>query len=246
MLLNRRNFLSIVGVTTSTALLSNFSIACAAENRLASTEGSEFKLPPLPYAYDALEPYIDKRTMEFHHDKHHAAYVKNLNEAISKHANLKGKSVEELITNLNNIPEDIRKTVRNNGGGHLNHTMFWEIMSPNPDNKPRQPEGEIAKAIEKAFGSFAKFQDQFNEAGNKQFGSGWAWLVRDKSGNLKVTSTPNQDSPISEGMFPIMGNDVWEHAYYLNYQNRRADYLKSWWNVVNWEEVNRRYQRSLK
>jgi superoxide dismutase, Fe-Mn family len=246
MLVDRRYFLILIGATTGAAALSNWSTARADNAQLPKPNNTTFKLPPLPYAYDALEPYIDKRTMEFHHDKHHATYVKNLNEAISKYPNLKGKSVEELLQSLNSIPDDIRKTVRNNGGGHLNHTMFWEIMSANPSNKPRKPQGELAKAINQTFGSFEKFQQQFNEAGTKQFGSGWAWLVKDKDGALKVASTANQDSPILEGMSPIMGNDVWEHAYYLKYQNRRADYLKSWWNVVNWEEVNRRYQRSLK
>jgi Fe-Mn family superoxide dismutase len=235
-----------VGATTTTATLSSLAIARADDGQVSTGKDLSFKLPPLPYAYDALEPYIDKRTMEFHHDKHHAAYVKNLNDAINKHPDLKGRTVAELLQNLATLPNDIRKTVRNNGGGHINHTMFWEIMSPNPNNKPRQPQGEIAKEINQAFGSFEKFQEQFNEAGNKQFGSGWAWLVKDKNGSLRVTSTANQDSPILQGMVPIMGNDVWEHAYYLKYQNRRADYLKSWWNIVNWEEVNRRYRRSLK
>ncbi|PSB02428.1 superoxide dismutase [Merismopedia glauca] len=242
MLLDRRYFLILIGATTSAATLSNLATARADDGQLSTRNDPSFKLPPLPYAYDALEPYIDKRTMEFHHDKHHATYVKNLNDAISKHPNLKGKTVEQLLQSLTSIPDDIRKTVRNNGGGHLNHTMFWEIMSPNPDNKPRQPQGEIAKAIDKSFGSFEKFQEQFNDAGTKQFGSGWVWLVKAKNGALKVTTTANQDSPILQDLFPIMGNDVWEHAYYLKYQNRRADYLKSWWNVVNWEEVNRRYR----
>jgi superoxide dismutase, Fe-Mn family len=246
MWLNRRNFLIVIGVTSGAAALSNWNIASAQNTQPTTSDDPSFKLPPLPYAYDALEPYIDKRTMEFHHDKHHATYVKNLNEAINKYPDLKGKTVEQLLQNLSTIPNDIRKTVRNNGGGHLNHTMFWEIMSPNPDRQPRQPQGEIAQAIQKTFGSFEKFQTQFNEAGSKQFGSGWAWLVADKKGALKVMSTPNQDSPLLEGMNPIMGNDVWEHAYYLKYQNRRADYLKSWWYVVNWKEVDRRYKQFLK
>ena len=180
--------------------------------------------------------------MQFHHDRHHAAYVKNLNDAVNKYPELKSKSVEELISDLNSIPEDIRTTIRNNGGGHVNHTMFWEIMSPNGGGEPT---GAIATAIKANFGSFDEFKKQFNDAGAKRFGSGWAWLVRTQDGKLAVTSTANQDSPLMEGSYPVMGNDVWEHAYYLKYQNKRADYLNAWWNVVNWNEVNKRFEQAM-
>ncbi len=196
-----------------------------------------YEVPPLPYAYNALEPHIDDATMHFHHDKHHVAYVANLNAAVEKHAGLEKKSAEELIRNLSAVPEDIRTTVRNNGGGHVNHSMFWQIMGP---NKGGSPSGAIADAINKTFAGFDKFKEAFEKAGLGQFGSGWAWLVRTKTGEFKVTSTANQDNPMSSGEFPVLGNDVWEHSYYLKYQNRRADYLKAWWNVVNWDEVNKR------
>ena len=179
--------------------------------------------------------------MTVHHDKHHAGYVKNLNEAISKHPELKGKSVEALLRGLDNLPEDIRSTIRNSGGGHANHTMFWEIMTP---NRQKQPTGSLAEAINDTFGNFEIFQEEFNSAGKKRFGSGWVWLVLTKDGTLEVTSTANQDSPFLDGNYPIMGNDVWEHAYYLNYQNRRGNYLNAWWNVVNWEEVNKRFEQA--
>ncbi len=195
------------------------------------------EVPPLPYDYAALEPTIDTQTMHLHHDKHHLAYVTNLNAALEKAPELQSKSAEDLLRDLNAVPEAIRTAVRNNGGGHVNHTMFWKIMGPNAGGEPT---GEIADAIKSTFGDFNTFKEKFNEAGVKQFGSGWAWLVRGKDGKLAITSTPNQDSPLSQGQFPVMGNDVWEHAYYLKYQNRRADYLKEWWNVVNWTEVNRR------
>lgn len=200
---------------------------------------SPAELPPLPYPYNALEPHIDAQTMELHHDRHHASYVSNLNNALENNANLRNQSVEALIRNLNQVPEDIRTTVRNNGGGHVNHSMFWEIMSPNGGGEPT---GAIAQAINETFGSFETFKEQFNQAGSSQFGSGWVWLVRNAQGQLEITSTPNQDSPLMDGQYPIMGNDVWEHAYYLNYQNQRGEYLNSWWNVVNWEEVNRRFE----
>jgi len=196
-----------------------------------------YEVPPLPYAYNALEPHIDEQTMHLHHDKHHAAYVAKLNAAVEKYPDLQKKSAEELIRNLSALPEDIRGVVRNNGGGHVNHTMFWQIMGP---NKGGNPTGAVAEAINKTFGSFDAFKEKFEAAGANQFGSGWAWLARTKSGEFKVTSTPNQDNPLSNGEFPVMGNDVWEHAYYLKYQNRRPDYLEAWWNVVNWDEVNKR------
>ncbi|HEY3927301.1 MAG TPA: superoxide dismutase [Candidatus Koribacter sp.] len=195
------------------------------------------EVPPLPYDYAALEPHIDSQTMHLHHDKHHLAYVTNLNAALEKAPELQGKSAEELLKNLNAVPEAIRTAVRNNGGGHVNHSMFWKIMGPHAGGNPS---GEIADAINSTFGDFNTFKEKFNEAGVKQFGSGWAWLVKGADGKLAVTNSPNQDNPMSNGQFPLLGNDVWEHAYYLKYQNRRADYLKEWWNVVNWTEVNRR------
>ncbi len=197
------------------------------------------EVPPLPYDYAALEPVIDSQTMKLHHDMHHAAYVKNLNAALEKHPNLQSKSAEELIKDLNAVPEDIRTAVRNNGGGHVNHSMFWKIMKPKGGGDPT---GAIAEAITKAFGSFKDFQTKFNDAGAKQFGSGWAWLVAEANGSLKVISSANQDNPISQGLHPIMGNDVWEHAYYLKYNNRRPEYLTAWWGVVNWDEINKRFE----
>ena len=196
-----------------------------------------YEVPPLSYAYNALEPYIDEQTMHLHHDKHHAAYVTNLNAAIEKHPELGKKSAEELLRHLSSVPEDIRTAVRNNGGGHVNHTMFWQIMGP---HKGGNPGGAVGDAINKSFGGFDKFKEAFEKAGLGQFGSGWAWLVRTQGGEFKITSTPNQDNPMSNGDFPVLGNDVWEHAYYLKYQNKRADYLKAWWNVLNWDEVNKR------
>jgi len=194
-------------------------------------------LPALPYSYDALEPYISKEIMELHHDKHHAAYVNNLNAALEPYLELHEKSAEELLMNLDQVPEAIRITVKNNAGGHVNHSMFWNIMTKNA----LAPSGKLAEEINNAFGSFADFQTKFNEAGAKRFGSGWVWLVRTKDGALDVLSTANQDNPMSDGHFPIMGNDVWEHAYYLQYKNVRPDYLKAWWNVVNWQEVEKRF-----
>ena len=196
-----------------------------------------YEVPPLSYAYNALEPYIDEQTMHLHHDKHHAAYVTNLNAAIEKHPELGKKSAEELLRHLSSVPEDIRTAVRNNGGGHVNHSMFWQIMGP---HKGGNPGGAVGDAINKSFGGFDKFKEAFEKAGLGQFGSGWAWLIRTKGGEFKITSTPNQDNPMSNGDFPVLGNDVWEHAYYLKYQNKRADYLKAWWNVLNWDEVNKR------
>jgi Fe-Mn family superoxide dismutase len=197
---------------------------------------AKYELPPLPYAFDALEPHIDALTMEIHHDRHHATYVNNLNAALEGH-DVGNKTVEELISNLDALPESIRTAVRNNGGGHANHTLFWQILSPNGGGEPT---GELANAIKETFGSFEAFKEKFSDAAAKRFGSGWAWLVV-KDGKLEVTSTPNQDSPLMEGATPILGLDVWEHAYYLKYQNKRPEYIKAFWNVVNWEEVNKRY-----
>jgi Fe-Mn family superoxide dismutase len=193
-------------------------------------------LPPLPYSSDALEPYIDKLTMEIHHGKHHNAYVTNLNAALDKHPDLQSKSAEDLLKNINAVPEDIRTAVRNNGGGHANHTMFWQIMGPNAGGAPT---GAIADAINSSFGSFDKFKDEFKKAAVGRFGSGWAWVIR-KGSTLSIESSANQDSPLMEGKAPVFGVDVWEHAYYLKYQNRRPDYLDAWWNVVNWAEINKR------
>ena len=195
-----------------------------------------YEVPPLPYAYDALEPHIDKATMEFHHDKHHQAYVDKANAALEG-GPLDGKPIEEVIANLGDVPEDKRGAVRNNGGGHLNHSLFWESMSPNGGGAP---DGDLGNAIDAAFGSFDAFKEQFEAAGVARFGSGWAWLVVD-GGTLKITSTANQDSPLTDGQTPLLGNDVWEHAYYLKYQNRRPEYLKAWWNVVDWNKVAERY-----
>jgi len=197
-----------------------------------------FELPPLPYAYDALEPFIDTMTMQVHHDKHHAAYVTNLNGALEKHPELAGKSLEELLGDLNAVPEDIRTVVRNHGGGTWNHTMFWQIMAPKAGGEPK---GALADAMKAAFGGFDAFKAEFEKAANGRFGSGWAWLVKKSDGGLAVLSTANQDNPVSDGHTPVMGLDVWEHAYYLKYQNRRAEYVTNWWNVVNWEEVARRF-----
>ena len=198
-----------------------------------------FELPALPYDYTALEPTIDEATVRIHHDKHHAAYVNNLNAAIDKHPELAGKSAKELITDLSAVPEDIRNAVRNNGGGHLNHTLFWELMTPGGSSSPT---GALAAEIVETFGSFEDFKTKFNAAGVARFGSGWVWLVIDASGKLAITSTPNQDNPISEGLKPIFGNDVWEHAYYLKYQNKRPDYLAAWWAVLNWDVVGKIYE----
>lgn len=196
-----------------------------------------YKLPELPYAYDALEPHIDKETMNIHHTKHHNTYITNVNNALEGNEELLSKSVEELISNLDAVPEEKRTAVRNNGGGHANHSLFWELLSPNGGGNPT---GALAEAIDKKFGSFDAFKEEFAKAGATRFGSGWAWLVLD-NGELEVTSTPNQDSPLMEGKTPLLGLDVWEHAYYLNYQNRRPDYIAAFWNVVNWDEVAKRY-----
>ncbi len=197
-----------------------------------------FQLPPLPYPNDALEPNIDAKTMEIHHDKHHAAYVNNLNAAIEGNADLGSMSAEDLIKNLNKVPEDKRTAVRNNGGGHVNHTMFWEIMGPNGGG---QPSGALSAAIDRDLGGFEAMKEAVNKAGAGRFGSGWAWVVL-KDGRLSVTSTPNQDNPMMDGSgTPILGVDVWEHAYYLKYQNRRPDYLGAWWNTINWDAVAKRY-----
>ncbi len=204
------------------------------------------QLPALPYEHKALEPHIDARTMEIHHGKHHATYVNNLNAALEKHPDLQSKSAEDLIRDLSSVPEAIRTAVRNNGGGHVNHTLFWQIMAPNAGGKPS---GDLATAIDKELGGFDSFKEQLAKAGATRFGSGWAWLCVKTDGKLCVCSTPNQDNPIMKGVAdcpgtPILGIDVWEHAYYLNYQNRRPDYIAAWWNVVNWQKVGELYAQA--
>ncbi len=202
----------------------------------------KFEVPPLPYPANALEPYVDEQTMNIHHDRHHAAYVNNANAALEGHADLQGKSVEDLLKGLNAVPEAIRTAVRNNAGGHANHSLFWPQLKVNPNG---QPKGALAQAISSTFGSFDAFKDQFSKAAAGRFGSGWAWLVVN-NGKLAVTSTANQDSPLSEGQTPLLGLDVWEHAYYLKYQNRRPDYIAAFWNVIDWDEIDRRYAAATK
>ena len=197
-----------------------------------------FTLPPLPYDFSALEPHIDAKTMEIHHGKHHQTYVNNLNAAIEKAPELASKSIDDLMRNVSTLPEAVRTPIRNNGGGHWNHSMFWQIMAPKAGGEPG---GALGAAIKSAFGDFAKFREQFSAAGVGRFGSGWAWLIN-TGGKLSIASTPNQDNPLMEGQKAVMGLDVWEHAYYLKYQNRRPDYINAWWNVVNWKEVEKRFQ----
>jgi len=198
-----------------------------------------FELPKLPYATNALEPVVDTETMELHHGKHHAAYVTNLNKALESHPTFSALKIEELLSKLSEVPEAVRGAIRNNGGGHANHSMFWEIMTP---NKSTKPSSEVAAAIDASFGSMDEFKAKFNDAGLKQFGSGWVFVTKNsKSGNLEISSRPNQDTPLMEGVSPIMGNDVWEHAYYVKHRNRRADYLAAWWEVVNWDAVSARF-----
>jgi Fe-Mn family superoxide dismutase len=197
-----------------------------------------YELPALPYAKNALEPHIDATTMEIHHGKHHQTYITKLNAALEGHPDLAAKSIDDLIADIDALPESVRAAVRNNGGGHANHSLFWKLMAPNAGG---QPTGALASAIESTFGSFDAFKEKFEAAGANRFGSGWAWLIKNKEGALEITSTPNQDSPLMSGDTPLLGCDVWEHAYYLNYQNRRPDYLKAFWNVVNWSEVAARF-----
>jgi superoxide dismutase, Fe-Mn family len=201
-----------------------------------------FKLPPLPYSYDALEPYIDAKTMEIHYTKHHKAYVDNLNDALKDYPALQKKSLEYFVQHYDELPEAIATTVRNNAGGHLNHSFFWPLLEK---NSPGKPKGKVATAIKEKFGTFEKFQDIFNMAAKKVFGSGWAWLALDKDGSLRLLSTPNQDNPLRADLTPILGLDVWEHAYYLKYQNKRPDYINAWWNVVNWDQVEENYRKAL-
>jgi superoxide dismutase, Fe-Mn family len=230
-----------------TTLVTSLACATAAKFQFANAQtptapaaapSGPFTVPPLPYAFDALEPHVDAQTMQIHHDKHHAAYVTNLNKAVADMPELSSKPVEELVKNLSAIPEKVRAAVRNQGGGHYNHSLFWQMMKKNGGG---EPSGELAKAIDKSFGSFSAFKDQFTKAAVGQFGSGWAWLVRD-GGDLKIVPTANQDSPLSDGKTPLLGIDVWEHAYYLKYQNRRPDYVAAWFNVINWDFVTQKFQ----
>lgn len=205
---------------------------------------TNYSLPTLNYGFHALEPYIDQRTMEIHYGKHHQTYVNNLNSALEGKPELQEKSLEELLGNLAAVPEQIRTAVRNNGGGHLNHTLFWEVLAPSTENKT--PTGKLKEAMDAAFGSFDKFKLEFTAAATTRFGSGWAWLIVDGKGNLQVTSTPNQDNPIMDGNHAILGLDVWEHAYYLNYQNRRPEYISSFYNIMNWDVVSEKFESSIK
>ena len=227
MILDRRIFL-----TTSLGL------AAAATGFAKSASAADYSLPALPYDFKALEPHIDARTMEIHHDTHHATYIKNLNDALKPHAALQGKPVEELLKNLKDLPTAVQMVVRNNGGGHYNHSLFWTIMGPDAGGKPT---GKLAEAISSTFNGFDAFKAQLSDAAVKRFGSGWGWLSVGKDGKLAITSSPNQDSPLMDGSTPILGVDVWEHAYYLKYQNKRVDYVAAWWNTVNWAEVAKRY-----
>ena len=248
--ISRRRFLGALGLGGVAALIG----APAQEGRAMPAPGAPaaggankpaegpFKLPPLPYAVDALQPHIDAQTMQIHHDRHHAAYVTNLNAALKDHADLQKRDIVALLRGIKALPPDIQTAVRNNGGGHANHTLFWEIMKPGGGGEPA---GALGKAITATFGDFNSLKKQVNDAGMKQFGSGWAWLVVDGGGKLQVTSTANQDSPYMVGQTPLLGVDVWEHAYYLKYQNRRADYLNAWWNVVNWDAVAKRHQQAM-
>jgi superoxide dismutase, Fe-Mn family len=232
--LNRRQLLQAFGASAATLALAPHVLAA---------DKTEFTLPKLPYAYDALEPYIDAKTMEIHHDKHHQAYVTNLNAALKDHPEFFKKSISQLLKEIDQVPEKIRQAVINNGGGHANHSLFWQVMGPKAGG---EPDGALAKAIDGAFESFDKFKAKMSDAAIKRFGSGWAWLVSDSGGKLMVISSANQDSPYLKGQTPLLGLDVWEHAYYLKYQNKRADYVKAWWNTVNWPYVAERLAKVTK
>ena len=237
----RRDALRLMGVAAA-ALGTGVTLSRSADSGQTKEASMAYTLPNLPYPHDALEPHIDKLTMEIHHGKHHAAYVNNVNKALEAHADLAKLEIDELMRKLGSVPDDIRTAVRNNGGGHSNHTLFWQIMGP---NKGGEPKGDLGKAIQSTFGTSAQFQEKIAAAATGRFGSGWAWLVVDK-GKLEITSTANQDTPLSEGKQPLLGLDVWEHAYYLKYQNRRPDYVKAWWNVVNWDKVGELYAKARK
>ncbi|HEX2216877.1 MAG TPA: Fe-Mn family superoxide dismutase [Xanthobacteraceae bacterium] len=231
--------------------LATLGVAAAVPRVALAQASGPFKLDPMPYANDALEPHIDAKTMELHHGKHHAAYVENLNKALQEHGQLAQRPLHELLQKLQDVPESIRTTVRNNGGGHANHTMFWQIMGPPGRSQANvgtagqggvgAPSGELAQAIERDFGGLEKFKADFNAAGGRHFGSGWVFVTVSREGKLALETMPNQDTPLIEGRPPLLGNDLWEHAFYLKYQNRKADYLKAWWNIVNWQKVGERY-----
>jgi len=239
-MMTRRQALKATAVASAAcATFSSIRVCAAPAESTAAAPSGPFTVPPLPYAFDALEPHIDARTMEIHHDKHHAAYVTNLNKAVADFPDLGSKKVEDLVKDLNAVPEKIRTAVRNQGGGHYNHTLFWQMMKKGGGGGPK---GELAGAIDKAFGSFSGFKDKLTETATKVFGSGWAWLVSD-GGGLKIEPTPNQDTPLSQGKQPLLGIDVWEHAYYLKYQNRRPEYIAAWFNVINWDFVAERYAK---
>ncbi|MEX2307086.1 MAG: superoxide dismutase [Pirellulales bacterium] len=237
MTFNRREVLRAGVGVASWALADKLLVSSSAAAQAAGV----FTLPKLPYAVDALEPHIDARTMEIHHDKHHQAYIDNLNKAVAEHPELRQKRAVTLLREIDQVPEAIRQAVINNGGGHVNHSLYWQMMAPNAGG---EPSGDVAKEIDRAFGGFDQFKTQFSDAAMKRFGSGWAWLVVDRDGTVKVISTANQDSPFMAGQYPILGVDVWEHAYYLKYQNKRADYVQAWWNVVNWDYVNELHQQA--
>jgi len=238
-MITRRQAIKTTAIIAAAAATAPGAIAQTPPTATVAAAGGPFTLPPLPYAFDALEPHIDARTMEIHHDKHHAAYVSNLNKALSDLPDLAKNSVDGLLRNLNSVPEKIRTAFRNNGGGHYNHSLFWQMMKKDGGGEPK---GDLAKAIDKAFGSFSALKDGLAKAALGQFGSGWAWLALDGKA-LKIEATPNQDTPLSQGRQVLLGLDVWEHAYYLKYQNKRADYIAAWWNVVNWDFVAERFQK---
>jgi Fe-Mn family superoxide dismutase len=237
-MITRRDVLKTTLLATAACIATNGVTALRAQTAAAPT--GPFKVPPLPYAYDALEPHIDARTMEIHHDKHHAAYVTNLNKAIADSPDLGQRKIEDILKDLGTVPEKIRTAVRNQGGGHYNHTLFWQMMKKGGGG---QPTAELAKAIDQSFGSFLAFKDKFTEAATKVFGSGWAWIAAGNDKKLTIESTPNQDTPLSSGRTPLLGIDVWEHAYYLKYQNRRPEYIGAWFNVINWEFVADRFDK---
>lgn len=242
----RRRFIGLAGAGTIAALASNWSDVLAGEQTADKPKGEKrmaHVLPALPYDFNALEPYIDEQTMKIHHGKHHQAYVNNLNAALEKHPELANKSVEELLAGIKSVPEDIRQAVINNGGGHMNHSMFWPLMASANSGGGGEATGELAEAIKSVFSSFGNFKETFNKAATTRFGSGWAWLSLDPAGKLVVHSTANQDNPVMDGFKPILGLDVWEHAYYLKYQNRRPEYIEAWWNVVNWKQANQNFAK---
>jgi Fe-Mn family superoxide dismutase len=238
-MITRRQALRITSLAAAACAVSSSRIAVA-QGAVGSSGAGAFALPALPYGFDALEPHIDAQTMMIHHGKHHAAYVTNLNKAVADAPELKGKSVDDLLKDLNSVPEKVRTAVRNSGGGHFNHSLFWQMMKKGGGG---EPSGDLGKAIDEAFGSYSGFKEKLSDAATKVFGSGWAWLVLDGK-DLKIQSTPNQDSPISQGKKPLLGIDVWEHAYYLKYQNKRPDYIKAWFNVINWDFVRDRYSKA--